>query len=139
VFRRLPAALQGRLRNLKSGLGVKQLTLYNYDDAWERITALRADDKMTTFPGAFVDWDNTARYKNRATIFVGASPEKFRYWLRKLSDTMPSRHLPEDYVFLNAWNEWSEGSYLEPDKTHGYQYLEAVRSVVSDRSGHHSK
>lgn len=131
VFQHLPASLQGRLRNLKSRLGVKQLTLYNYDTAWERVTALRADEKLTTFPGAFVDWDNTARYKSRATIFIGASPEKFHYWLRKLSDTMPSRNLPEDYVFLNAWNEWSEGSYLEPDKTHGYQYLEAVRSVVS--------
>ncbi|MBK5196142.1 MAG: glycoside hydrolase family 99-like domain-containing protein, partial [Proteiniphilum sp.] len=32
-------------------------------------------------------------------------------------------------ITINAWNEWSEGSYLEPDTTWEYGYLEAVRNV----------
>jgi hypothetical protein len=30
---------------------------------------------------------------------------------------------------INCWNEWTEGSYLEPDTVHGMKYLEAVREV----------
>ena len=30
---------------------------------------------------------------------------------------------------VNSWNEWTEGSYIEPDAAHGLKYLEAIRDV----------
>ena len=91
---------------------------------------IRNDAKLTTFPGAFVDWDNASRYKKRATVFRGASPTAFKHWFSKLLDSMQQRHLPEDLIFLNAWNEWSEGAYLEPDIKFGLQYLDAIKTVL---------
>lgn len=143
AFHLLPLSIQRSLRKLRWSLGEKKLTIFDYEEIWERVTRIPAKTNLTTFPGAFLDWDNTARYRNLATLFTGASPERFQHWLRQLAATMAGRDLPEDFVFLNAWNEWSEGTYLEPDKVHGYRYLEAlgavlassVRNPVSTRAG----
>ena len=80
----------------------------------------------------FVDWDNTARYNHRATIFKDATPEKFEYWFEKLVKSMPNRNIPEPFIFLNAWNEWAEGAYLEPDEVNEYAYLETVKRVLDN-------
>jgi hypothetical protein len=36
------------------------------------------------------------------------------------------------FLFINAWNEWAEGTYLEPDEARGTFFLEAIRSAVSE-------
>lgn len=106
------------------------LIIHDYEDAWRQIVEVRPDKTLTTYPGAFVDWDNTARYKNRATLYNHASPQAFEKWFSKLVNTMPQRNLPKNFIFLNAWNEWSEGAYLEPDEKFGSQYIEAVKKVL---------
>ena len=132
LVRSLPERYQDMLRGLRAKF-IKELTFHDYDATWQKIIELHPDNKLTTFPGAFADWDNAARYKSRATIFRGASPEGFGKWLAKLVDGMPQRNLPENYIFLNAWNEWSEGAYLEPDEKFGFQYLEAIKRSISKR------
>jgi len=129
LVRSLPERYQDMLRGVRAKF-VKELTFHDYDATWKQIVEIRQDSILTTFPGAFADWDNASRYKNRATIFRGATPEGFSRWLTRLVDTLPQRNLPEDFIFLNAWNEWSEGAYLEPDERYGYQYLEAVKKVL---------
>jgi hypothetical protein len=127
LLRNLPERYQDRLRGLKTRFR-QELTFHAYEAVWEKIAEVRPDQKLTTFPGAFVDWDNASRYKSKATIFRGATPDLFAIWFVKLVESMSHRNLPENFIFLNAWNEWSESAYLEPDEKYGYQYLEAVRN-----------
>lgn len=131
--RRLPEHYQDLYRVVRNKLFSKR-TIHDYEVTWEKIVQVRVDSKLTTFPGAFTDWDNTARYKERATIFRGASPAVFGRWFAKLVKSMPQRNLPENFIFINAWNEWSECAYLEPDERYGYQYLEEVKRVLAENN-----
>lgn len=99
--------------------------LVDYDIIWRRIIKRNNNYGKTRFLGAFVDWDNSPRFGEKGTIFVGASPDKFQKYL--LEQTKKSE--PESYIFINAWNEWAEGAYLEPDNYNGNGYLESISNI----------
>ncbi len=83
-----------------------------------------------TFPGVFAGWDNTPRQDEAGTIVGGSSPQKFQKHITKMLHIAEKNK--KEYVFLNAWNEWSEGAYVEPDKKYGYAYLRALRNAVDE-------
>lgn len=80
------------------------------------------------FPGIFSTWDNTPRRFQSGMVYTGCTPEVFGKTLRKIKDKIDD----SDFVFVNAWNEWGEGCYLEPDKQYGYEYLKQIRRVMND-------
>ena len=130
AFALLSQSLRERLRALAARREPK-LLIWDYDSVWNQIIKVENDYGLVTFPGAFVDWDNTPRYGKRARLFRGASPERFRYWFTKLVDATATRPVNERYIILNAWNEWAEGTYLEPDERYGFRYLEIVRDTLA--------
>ncbi len=83
-------------------------------------------------------WDNTARRGKTATIFVNDSPASYRQWLSNAAIDTASRFKQKDtsLVFVNAWNEWAEGAYLEPDQARGYAYLQATRDALVQADSH---
>jgi hypothetical protein len=105
-------------------------TIVDYDQVWQAIVSRPMVPGITTLPGAFVDWDNTARYGRRATVFAGATPERFGFWMRQLLRAVKVNRPEERFIFVNAWNEWAEGAYLEPDENNGCRYLDALRSAL---------
>jgi len=83
-------------------------------------------------------WDNSARRKTGATIYINSTPQLYERWLREIVHRQAARMAadgnsgicPESLVFINAWNEWAEGNHLEPDQRWGRAYLEATRRVL---------
>ncbi|MEJ7645278.1 MAG: glycoside hydrolase family 99-like domain-containing protein [Chryseolinea sp.] len=92
------------------------------------------------FPGVSPSWDNSSRRPGkRANIFINSSPKVFQKWVRNKVSKFPSYSKEENFLFVNAWNEWAEGNHLEPCERYGHQYLQALKDGIiegsSDRSG----
>ena len=88
--------------------------------------------KQKVFRGVFPTWDNTARKTTSGgAIFDKMTPQLYKKWLMD-SMEWTREHLDEQeqFVFINAWNEWAEGAHLEPDKRYGYAFLAATREAV---------
>lgn len=83
------------------------------------------------YSATILSWDNTARRGLTAHIFHGATPAVYEQWLRQLLlNAHKNAHHFEPLVFINAWNEWAEGTHLEPDQRFGTSYLEATKSAL---------
>lgn len=95
-----------------------------YDDVWKMLLNSWDTTGKTIF-GGFTGYDDTPRQGLRGRLIDNHSPEKFQYYLTQLIAKNVANG--NDLIFINAWNEWGEGMYLEPDEKHGYAYLEAVR------------
>jgi Lipopolysaccharide biosynthesis protein len=105
--------------------------IYNYKDAVEGdLARYEHEDSAHVHRGVMGAWDNTARRGKRAHLTYGASPITYRSWLRRSLVQDAKKHPDhERLTFINAWNEWAEGTYLEPDQRYGIGFLEATRSV----------
>ncbi|AMJ64765.1 glycoside hydrolase family 99-like domain-containing protein [Hymenobacter sp. PAMC 26628] len=82
------------------------------------------------FPSVTPAWDNSARRKAGADIFVDSTPAKYEAWLRHIVKRFVPYSPEENFIFINAWNEWAEGNHLEPCQRWGHQYLEATARVL---------
>ncbi len=100
---------------------------YDYPSVWSAI-AKRAI-QPGVYPGAFLDWDNTPRRSlDRAIVMRNFSARSFascfRAHLRKAAQA------GSPFMFIDAWNEWAEGTYLEPDEARGLFFLETIRDAL---------
>ena len=86
--------------------------------------------KLPFFRGAMVEWDNCPRI-NVCVVFNNYSPEQF-YMYNKIIVEWTKKHYNKDYrfIFINAWNEWGEGAYLEPDKKYGYASINSLSKAL---------
>lgn len=87
----------------------------------------------TVFEGCTLGWDNTARFGTNAQMYLNFSLQDYHRWLRNVMEYTRKSFQPEErYLFINAWNEWAEGTYLEPDAKYGYAYLNTTSRALFD-------
>ncbi len=113
----------------------------NYFKYWER--AEKTFD-VPYFPNVTMGWDSSPRahqddaFEQAGYPFMNTigdnTPERFREALELTKQRLIARPDGPRILNINCWNEWTEGSYLEPDTIHGFQYLEAIRDVFGSRN-----
>ncbi|HBN04937.1 MAG TPA: hypothetical protein DD434_03990 [Bacteroidales bacterium] len=88
-------------------------------------------------------WDSSPRTRNApdwmtrkdypfGPVIINNTPYFFKKYLAKAKGLTMEKPEDERIITINSWNEWGEGSYLEPDNTTGYGYLEAIKEVFGD-------
>ncbi|MDX3001749.1 glycoside hydrolase family 99-like domain-containing protein [Kribbella solani] len=108
-------------------------------DGWKRYAA---EYDQPYFPNVTVGWDcsprtvqsdrhNPAWGYPHTNIISDATPEQFGLALEQARTFVDATNVP--LLTINAWNEWTEGSYLEPDTLHRHGHLEQIRRVFGSR------
>jgi lipopolysaccharide biosynthesis protein len=122
------------------GYKVKKIFGFNYDkcnhyfDYWAYAkTQIELDFRPNIYPGITPMWDNSARRNENPFIFHNSTPTKYKKWLTHIKKKYPWDTLPENFLFINAWNEWAEGNHLEPCQKWGKQYLEVTKNVLDNK------
>lgn len=109
--------------------GKDKLRVFDYQKAW-RVLANPKPVNYLRYETVCPMWDNSARRGDEAVVLHNSTPDAYAEWLRAAITRAQARPAGQRVVFLNAWNEWAEGTYLEPDLKNGGAYLEATRRVL---------
>jgi len=120
--------------NIKGKKGV----IYDYKEVVNEINALlnrqNTDDDNSILPvyrTPMLGWDNAARRSSGWTTYAGFSLRFFYIWLRSIINEVERKYDKDSsFVFINAWNEWAEGAYLEPDKKYGYANINTLSRAI---------
>lgn len=95
--------------------------LYASEDSWENV-----------YPTIIPNWDRSARSGKKAVIWHESTPALFKENIEECIDLIKNKDEEHRVIFLQSWNEWAEGNYVEPDLKFGKGYLNALKdSLVS--------
>lgn len=119
------------VRRIKKKIKIKVANLSYYID-YSLFVSNQIENgfKKNVYPGITPMWDNSARRKENPFILKDSTPEKYKIWLSHIKDNYPWKSVPDNFLFINAWNEWAEGNHLEPCQKWGTAYLEATKEIL---------
>ncbi len=120
--------------NMHDQLNILDTEYEGYAKAYTDVIARSLGEKAPSFPlikTVVPHWDNDARREGRGFTMHGSTPALYESWLQgAIKHAQANPFEDEPLVFINAWNEWAEGAYLEPDVHYGHAYLNATKRAV---------
>jgi hypothetical protein len=77
-------------------------------------------------------WDNTPRKGEHGAVGLGSSPALYFQWISHILKQFKPYSKDENFVFINAMNEWAEGNHIEPCVKYGTRYLEMTKQALEE-------
>ncbi|HZL08162.1 MAG TPA: glycoside hydrolase family 99-like domain-containing protein [Candidatus Dormibacteraeota bacterium] len=117
----------------------KKLIDANFEGTVIDYRAIALNDRLykvfdfPTYKSVVPSWDNDARKKGKGFVFTGSNPDIYATWLDRVI-TGESARSKQPLVFVNAWNEWAEGTVLEPSSHLGHSVLKRTAEVMAKHS-----
>ena len=119
---RLKSVFNSNIDGLKKFLKIQRIEKYSGDSLFEEMMNYEPKFK-NPIRGLFFSWDNTPRHGKRGYVIKPVSKDVFFRYMDSRKD--------DEYMFINAWNEWCEGMILEPTKEYGTRYLDWIKEWES--------
>lgn len=89
------------------------------------------DAPHPVFKACFPSWDNTARKAYSYGTCFQMTDAQYAQWLTDIIKwTRMHNKKNQQYIYINAWNEWAEGAILEPNTRYGYKALQIVKDCL---------
>lgn len=105
--------------------------IFDYSQIVDHALDMPQDD-FPVIRTAAPSWDNEARKQGAGLVMHGSTPALYERWLSGLiAQALKNPFFGQPIVCINAWNEWAEGAYLEPDQHFGAAYLNATARAVT--------
>jgi hypothetical protein len=99
-------------------------TYLSYYEAARKLSAI-LPYLVPASPGA----DGRPWFGNKANFRENPTPAKFASMLRSARELAMGQTSGPKMVIIEAWNEFGEGSYVEPTAQWKFQYLETIKQV----------
>ena len=103
----------------------------HYETIW---SMFRRSAHLPYFPPIGSSWDSRPRHSDRAAVVSDYTPDSFR---RMCQASLKHIGEPANLAIIEAWNEWGEGSFIEPDQTHRFGFLDVLRETFTDAPPQH--
>lgn len=117
-------------KRLLMKLGIRVLVKCNYRKIIENYY-VDEDKEEFVYPTIIPNFDRTPRAGwNTNNLWYNSTPKLFEKQLIKALNLIKDKKDEHKILFLQSWNEWGEGNYVEPDLTFGRQYLEVLKNAL---------
>ena len=116
-------------KNINLNELVKNKYYYYYEGLIYRENIKNEYDNI--YKGIILEFDNSPKMMKNPLIFTQYSPEKLYLFIKRIISSIKNNDNRKNIiVFINGWNNWIEGTYLEPDDKLGFASLNSLSKAL---------
>lgn len=120
--------VQAFLRKILKG---KYVEKYEYSQIMKNYYS-KSDKEEDVYPQLLVGWDRSPRSGRNAIIYKNSNPTAFKEAAKRTIKCVEHKTEEHRIIFLNSWNEWGEGAYMEPDLRYGKGFIKSLKEVLEE-------